>query len=497
MESTIRKKNFTSLTPSAIRRSLRRMWKMGGTFLICLTSFGYGVALPMAQATNAQMAQSFVLKNGLKVIVRPKKGSPVATMQVWYRVGSWNEREGIRGIAHLFEHMMFRGSGRFGPEEHSRLIQKVGGYDNAFTAEDMTAYHQTLPAKHLELPFELEADRMRNLKLDAAVLNTEREVVKEEFRQSLNNPFSRAFMEFRKKLFPGHPYAWTPLGDMEDLDKINLQDCLDFYQTYYAPNNAVLIVSGDVTVDEVRRLAEKHFGKLEPSEKIRNAPAAGWTAPKISEKRIALRLDLELPVVTLAYHIPPAAHVDIPALEMLTSILSDGESSRLYRSMVRESKLAVHAMGHTLLQKDPGLYGVGAAYLPNRRTAQVEAKLRGEVSRVVREGVTPEELQKAVNQTLAGDIFGAYSADHLAHGLGEAELLEGDFRRFETVLARYRALTPEDIQKAAAKYLSPEQEIVLVAEPQNTNWLYYIVGWLRSAADFLTSFLGRILNFLK
>ncbi len=433
-----------------------------------------------------------MLDNGLKVIVRTKHGAPVATVQVWYRVGSWNERVGIRGIAHLFEHMMFRGSEHFGPEEHSRLIQKIGGYDNAFTAEDMTVYHETLPSQHLELPFMLEADRMQGLKLDTTMLNTEREVVKEEFRQSLNNPFSMAYMEFRKRLFPGHPYAWTPLGDMDDLDKITVQDCLEFYHRYYAPNNAVLIVSGDVTTDQVRKLAGKHFGARKPSESIKaNPPVVPPSQGGNAEKRIELRLDLELPVITLAYHIPPASHEDIPALEVLTAILSDGESSRLYRSLVRESKLAVHASGMTLLQKDPGLYGVGAAFLPNRRTSQVEAKLRAEVDRVIQEGVTARELQKAVNQTLADNIFGAYSADHLAHGLGESELLEGDFRRFETVLDRYRALTPKDIQSAAAKYLSKDREIVLIAEPKKPNRLYYIAGLFKSLADGFMSFWNR------
>lgn len=456
--------------------------------MICWTSIGYGPAAVEARAATTA-AESFTLANGLKVIVRPKRGAAVATVQVWYRVGSWNEHVGIRGIAHLFEHMMFRGSERYGPEEHSRLIQKVGGYDNAFTSEDMTVYHETLPSQHLELPFALEADRMQSLKLDSAVLNTEREVVKEEFRQSLNNPFSMAYMEFRKRLFPGHPYAWTPLGDMEDLDKIGVEACLDFYRTYYAPDNAVLIVSGDVTTARVRQLAETHFGKLIPSRRKKQelqAPKETWKDIP-AEKRIELRLDLELPVVTLAYHIPPAAHEDIPALEVLTAILSDGESSRLYRKMVRESKLAVHATGMTLLQKDPGLYGVGAAFLPNQRAAKVERALREEIAKVIAEGVEERELQKAVNQTLADEIFGAYSADHLAQGLGEAELLEGDFRQFERTLERVRALTPKDIQAVAAKYLAPEREIVLLAEPKKSMWLYTILGFFKSLFEWFIS----------
>ncbi len=465
---------------------------LGGIVLICLTTSGFKSATVAAESKPSSVhAETFTLDNGLKVIVRPKKGSPVATVQVWYRVGSRNEHVGIRGIAHLFEHMMFRGSAHFGPEEHSRLIQKVGGYDNAFTAEDMTVFHETLPSAHFELPFELEADRMQSLKLDTDVLTKEREVVKEEFRQSLNNPFSRAYIEFRKRLFPGHPYAWTPLGDMGDLDKITVQDCLDFYNTYYAPNNAVLVVCGDVTVDQVRSVAKKYFGTLKASNHLPPVTQAQMQ-DRPAEKRIELKLDLEVPVVSLAWHIPPARHEDIPALEVLTAILSDGESSRLYRRMVRETKVAVHAMGFTLLQHDPGLYGVGAAYLPNQNTAEVERLLREEVARVIRDGVTPRELEKAVNQTLSDEIFGAYSADHLAHSLGDAELLEDDFRKSETVLDRYRALKPADVQAAAAKYLSPDREIVLLAEPRSRNWLYWIIGILKSFAALVSGWWDRI-----
>ncbi|MBI4179730.1 insulinase family protein [bacterium] len=462
--------------------------------MICLTCQSYGPAAAAKSGARADgaLAESFTLGNGLKVIVRPKAGSPVVTVQVWYRVGSYHERVGIRGIAHLFEHMMFRGSEHFGPEEHSRLIQNVGGYDNAFTAEDMTVYHQTLPARHLELPFKLEADRMRSLKLDSAILNTEREVVKEEFHQSLNNPFSRAYLEFRRRLFPGHPYAWTPLGDLEDLNQISVQDCLDFYNAHYAPNHAVLVVSGNVKAAEVRSLAEKYFGPLKPSGSDGSYGQAFDLSTPPAEKRIALRLDLELPVVTLAYHIPPAAHEDIPALEVLTAILSDGESSRLYRSMVRESKLAVHAMGSTILQKDPGLYGVGAAFLPNRDAGEIEAGLRREIRRVRDDGVTRRELEKAVNQALAEEVFGGYSVDHLAHGMGESEILEGDYRRFETVVRRYRSLTPEQIRDVAVKYLTEDREIVLIAEPLQTNWLYYAAGWAKSIADAVRDWAARI-----
>lgn len=479
----------------------------GGIVLIYLTCAGYGPspAHTGSSSSSTVRAESFMLDNGLKVIVRPKRGSPVVTVQVWYRVGSWNEHVGIRGIAHLFEHMMFRGSEHYGPEEHSRLIQKVGGYDNAFTAEDMTVYHQTLPSAHIELPFKLEADRMRFLKLDSAVLNTEREVVKEEFRQSLNNPFSLAYIEFRKRLFPGHPYAWTPLGDMEDLDRITVEDCQDFYEAHYVPKNAVLIVSGDVTIPQIRSLAEKYFGPLRGSERAKgrrsseaNKPSPSdsgpWSSP---EKRIALKLDLELPVVTLAYHIPPASHEDIPALEVLTAILSDGESSRLYRRLVRETKLAVHAMGFTLLQRDPGLYGVGAAFLPNQPLGRVEEKLREEVNRVLTDGVTAQELEKAVNQTLADEVFGTYSVDHLAQGMGESELLEGDYHRFETIIDRYRSLTPRQIQDVAVKYLSKDKEIVLVASPKKFNWVYYIVGLFKSFADFFMNVLNRVIHFFK
>lgn len=432
-------------------------------------------------SSNGQpRAETFTLKNGLKVIVRPRPGSPVVSVQVWYRVGSFHEHVGIRGIAHLFEHMMFRGSENFGPEEHSRLVQKIGGYDNAFTSEDMTVYHEMVPAHHIELPFRLESDRMGFLKLDEDVLRTEREVVKEEFRQTLNNPFHRAYLEFRRRLFPGHPYAWTPLGDMEDIEHISVRDCLDFYRRYYTPANAVLVVAGEVDVPGVRELAERHFGTARASESpsippLPSSPPDSVPPDSSIERRIVLNLDIELPIVALAYHIPGAAHEDIPVLEVLTAILSDGESSRLYRNLVRSDKIAVHALGSVLLQKDPGLYAVAAAHLPNRRSSKVEDRIRREVAQVVSGGVTPEELDKAVRQAVADEVFRSCSADHLANGLGEAEVLEGDFRRFETAVERYRAIRPEDVRRVAETYLSPEREIVLVARPNKTRWFHYLI----------------------
>ena len=443
---------------------------------------------------GALTARKWRLENGLEVVLVPDPQATNVSYTTWFRVGSRNEDEGggETGLAHLFEHLMFTQTKSMAADELDRAIEAAGGSSNAMTYYDFTAYVDDVPPREIALAARLEADRMTNLDLRKRQVDNERDVVVEERLSAVEDSVDGTMDEILfKQAFKTHPYRWPVIGWMKDIKAITQEKALAFYKRWYAPNNAVLVVCGDVTVDQVRSVAKKYFGTLKASNHLPPVTQAQMQ-DRPAEKRIELKLDLEVPVVSLAWHIPPARHEDIPALEVLTAILSDGESSRLYRRMVRETKVAVHAMGFTLLQHDPGLYGVGAAYLPNQNTAEVERLLREEVARVIRDGVTPRELEKAVNQTLSDEIFGAYSADHLAHSLGDAELLEDDFRKSETVLDRYRALKPADVQAAAAKYLSPDREIVLLAEPRSRNWLYWIIGILKSFAALVSGWWDRI-----
>jgi zinc protease len=396
--------------------------------------------------------KSWTLPNGLTVLFLADHKAPIATVQVFYHVGSKDEHVGIRGVAHMFEHMMFKGSEHVPPEEHARLLKEVGGQSNAFTTEDLTAYHQTVPPSYVGFALELEAERMRHLKLLPATVDSERRVVEEEKRLRVDNdPIGKAIEKFRSLAFQKHPYNWTPIGTIEDLEKVTPQDCQRFYDTYYEPNNATLIVVGDVEEAAVRSLVEKHFGPIPHGQE---PPRAYPTEPPQEAIRTeTLNVEVQIPVVVGGYHIPKAVHPDMPALEVLAVILSGGESSRLNQRLVRKEHLALAAGGVTQALEDPGLFLVYAAYLPDRDAAQVQKVLSEEVTRVREQPVTRDELDKAKNQLAAGFVFGLQTVDGIAQALGNAQYVEGDWRRFVEGATRYLAVTVEDVQRVAKTYL--------------------------------------------
>ena len=414
------------------------------------------------------------LDNGLRVFILEKHSVPAVSVQVWYQTGSVQERDGIRGIAHLFEHMMFRGSDNYEPEEHSRLIHDVGGECNAFTTEHATVYFETLPSQHLELALELEADRMQSLRLNQEILDTERQGVLEEFHRYLNDPFARAFFEFRRKLYAKHPYRWTPLGELDDLAKISVEDCENFYRNFYAPNNAAIILSGDIESETALGLVEKHFSSIEPSQADRvDYPAE----PEQSQSQhIEMKLPIEVPIVAVAFRAPDASHPDIPALSILDHILASGRSARLEERIVKKRPIAVHAGGHLIVNKDPGMYACFAAYLPNRRSKKVVEAILAEVKCIQSEGVTEDELQSAKNRLLSSKVFGHYSAESLANEIGWSEFIEGDYRRSETVDERIDRVTLDDVQRVARQYLVQDRMTILSVKPEKFRILYWFAG---------------------
>ena len=396
--------------------------------------------------------KSWTLGNGLQVLFLEDHKAPIATVQLFYHVGSKDERVGIRGVAHMFEHMMFKGSARVPPEQHARLLKEVGGQVNAYTTEDLTAYHDTVPPSYVGFALELEAERMRNLLLLPSTVDSERRVVEEEKRLRIDNdPVGKAIEQFRALAYTKHPYNWTPIGTIEDLEKVRPADCQAFYDRYYRPGNATLIVVGAVQEAQVRALVEQHFGSIPrgadpPRNAIEEPPQ---TAPRTS----TLRMEVQLPVVVGGYRIPRASDPDVPALEVLATILSAGESSRLHQRLVRRDRLAIAAGGVTEALEDPGLFIVYAAYLPDRDGAKVEAALAEEVARVRDKPVTTVELEKAKNQLAAGFVFGLQTVDGIAQALGRAQYVEGDWRRFVAGASRYLAVTVADVQRVARKYL--------------------------------------------
>jgi zinc protease len=425
---------------------------------------GAGAVSARAVAPPKLDVKSWELPNGLRVLFLADHKAPIATVQVFYHVGSKDEHVGIRGVAHMFEHMMFKGSEHVPPEEHARLLKEVGGQVNAYTTEDLTAYHETVPPSYVGFALELEAERMRNLKLLPATVDSERRVVEEEKRLRVdNNPIGKAIERFRALAYTKHPYNWTAIGTIEDLERVTPADCQKFYDTYYRPNNATLIVVGDLDEHEVREMVDRTFGPIPRGPEAPRAYAE--EPPQTARRSETLQLEVQIPVVVGGYHIPRAADRDTPALEVLQAILSGGESSRLHQRLVRRDHLAIAAGGLVEGLEAPGLFIVYAAYLPDRDQARVQQALSDEVARVRDEPVRAEELDKAKNQAAAGYIFGLQTVDGIAHELGEYQEIYGDWREFLTGATRYLAVTAADVQRVARKYLVDTNLTLVTLQP--------------------------------
>jgi zinc protease len=392
------------------------------------------------------------LANGLTVLFAPEHKAPVVTVQIFYHVGGKDEPADKRGIAHLFEHMMFKGSRHVRPEMHARFIDAVGGTNNAFTTDDVTGYHNSVPPDALEFTLKLEAERMRDLELTQKTINSEREVVKEELRLRLeNNPVFQGMDKLLHLAYTVHPYRQSPIGEKKMLDTVTVEDCRTFYDTYYRPNNATLVIVGDTDEATVRRLIEQYFGPLERGPAIERHIAA---EPEQTEMRQAtLHLPVRLPVIVGGYHIPRGDSSDLYALEVLQQILSSGESSRLYQRLVRKDKSAVAAGGFVFDHEDPGLFLTYAAYLPTSPVESVKHALAEEVARVAREPVGAAELEKAKHQLAAHAVFRQERVGEVATQMGVDGAVAHDPMRGFTAAARYDAVTAADVQRVARTYL--------------------------------------------
>jgi zinc protease len=407
----------------------------------------------------------FTLDNGLTLLVYQDNTAPVVSVNLLYRVGSRDEPTGKRGMAHLMEHMMFKGSKNIKPEEHAKLIDQAGGRSNAFTSDDVTGYWAMLPQEKLELALRLEAERMENLIITQENLDAEREVVKEEWRVRLENqPVSKAFDKFRDIAFAGTPYAKGPEGYMEDLDSITVEDLQNFYKMYYAPNNGVLVVAGDVEANSVLALVQKYFGAIPKGATL---PVVTITQPSQNEMREEfLQLAVQLPVIIGGYAVPGTGHPDQPALEVAGLILSGGQSARLYKSLVRDSQISVGAGGFPLVFKDLGTMLIYAFFTPDKDPAQVKEALLKEIERLANEPIDEKELQKAKNQLTARYIFGLDAISGVANGLARAEVIQGDYKEFEKAKTRYDNITLADVQRVAQSYFKRENLTIVTLKPE-------------------------------
>jgi zinc protease len=420
-----------------------------GTLVFFLTSPAFAVE-----------PHEFILSNGMKVLLVEVPKAPVATVQVWYKVGSRNEVMGRAGLSHMLEHMMFKGTAKYPKGEFSRLIRKNGGTDNAFTSQDFTAYFENLAADRVELALELEADRMQGLVLDRPELTTEREVVKEERRLRTEDDPQGALVEalFAQAYF-SHPYHWPVIGWFGDLDAMTLDDLQRHYDTYYSPNNATLIIVGDINTDGLLPMIKQLFEPIPRGPEPK--PIATIEPEQKGERRFLLKREAQVPFVMIGYRVPNFTSEDSYALDILDSILSHGKSARLYQSLVYEQKSAL-AVGseYSLLQADPGLFYFYALVSPGQKPESVEDALHQEIKRLQTDPPSEQELQRAKNQVEATHVFEQDSNFRHAMLLGQAESVGAGWRKIDQFVEQIRAVTPKDIQRVARQYLIEDNRTV-------------------------------------
>ncbi len=405
-----------------------------------------------------------VLPNGLKVLLKEEHKAPVVTFQIWYKVGSRNEQLGKTGLSHLLEHMMFKGTKKYGPKHFSRTVMKNGGNDNAFTSKDYTAYFENFASDRIHIALELESDRMQNLLLDPKEFESERKVVMEERRMRYeDDPVSSMIEQMTATAFLAHPYQWPVIGWMADLESITRDDLFRHYKTYYVPNNATIVVVGDFDTEKLLPQIEKYFGRIPRGPQ---PPKAAAKEPKqTGERRIVVKREAELPAVFVGYHTPHLVHRDSYALEVIEAILSAGRSSRIYRSLVYEKQIALDAGGgYDRVSADPNLFYAYAEAMPGKKPEDVEAALYAEIDRLKTEPVTDEELQKAKNQIEAGFIMSQDSVFYQAMLLGRYETT-GSWRLLGEYLDGVRAVTKEDIRRVAGEYFTEDNRTVGILIP--------------------------------
>lgn len=426
------------------------------------------VALP----ARASAVHEAVLDNGMKVLVKVDRRAPVVTSQVWYRVGSADEHAGITGISHMLEHMMFKGTDSVPPGEFSRRIAELGGSENAFTSRDYTAYFQTLSSAHLETALALEADRMRNLRLNQDEFLKEREVVTEERRlRTEDKPESLAYERFMATAYHTSPYRNPIIGWMSDLRALELADLSDWYRQWYAPNNAIVVVVGDVEPEQVRALAERHFGPL-PAQPPAKALAQAEIA-SLGLKRITVKRPAELPYLLMGYQTPSLCTIneaeqwEVYALEVLAWVLDGGDSARFKKYLERGQAIATSvSASYDLYSRLSGLFTFSGIPAQEKTVEELEQAIREQLRLAQETLVSQAELDRVKAQLVAGKVFERDSVFSQAYEIGSLAARGLDWRLKDDYLARITAITPEQVRAVARKYLQDDALTVAVLEPQ-------------------------------
>lgn len=409
--------------------------------------------------------EKFQLANGLNVVIHEDHKTPLIAVDILYHVGSKNERWGRTGFAHLFEHLMFEGSKNAPGKTFDQVLQNIGADNNAYTSEDVTNYYEILPGHELEAALWLESDRMRFLNINQDMLDTQRDVVMEERRQRVDNqPYGTAMENLAKLAYQVHPYRWPVIGYMDHLLEASVDDVQNFYNTYYAPNNATLVLAGDITLSKSKELAEKYFGEFKSSGEI--VRPTEIEPAQNGEKREIIYESVQLPAIFISWHSVAENHADYPAFDLLSDILSSGKSSRMYQELVYDKRKSQMISAFQEQNEHPGLFVVYSIARPGITLEDIEQEIYTQFDKIAGNGVTDYELQKVKNMMTANFISRfqgvGNKADFIARYAGmykNPELING-------LMSRYEAVTIDDIQRVVKKYFIPENRVVLYYLPK-------------------------------
>src|SRR3954447_7566376 len=427
----------------------------------------YAASQPTSAASRPPKLQYQIttLPNGLTVVLSEDHSTPIVHLQLVYHVGSKNEKPGRTGFAHLFEHLMFKGSKNVMPEGHTSMIASVGGQSNAYTTDDETVFWETVPAQYLPMILWQEADRMATLRIDKETFTSEREVVKEERRMRIDNqPYGRLNEILYDEAFTTHPYKHPTIGSMQDLEAASVDDVRDFYRTYYVPANATLVIVGDFDTVQALQMVSNYLGRVPKADKPvpRDIPQE---PPQTKEKRVTLQQPWPLPAVVVAYHVTRDGNPDSYPLHIAAKVLSDGQTSRIYKKLVYEKQLAVAAFGNANLIEDPNLFYAVAIVAPGHTPEEVTDALIAELDRLKAEPITAHELQRSKNQFARDYIMGRESDQQKAGQLSHAVVIHNDVKTADAEFDIFQNMTVAEVQRVANTYFRPENRLVLTLMP--------------------------------
>ena len=443
------------------------------TLFVCtVLAAGLSRAVLVAAASPVRVIplvfKSRTLANGLRFLSLEDHSSPMVAVQVWYKVGAKDDPAGRSGFAHLFEHMMFKGTRNMKPEMMDRLTEDVGGYNNASTGDDFTHYYEEIPSNYLQTLLWAEAERLSSLQVNQANFSSERDVVKEEFRQRiLAPPYGRFGYLIEQKSFSVHPYKRPTIGSMEELDAASLEDVRAFHRNFYRADNAVLVVAGDFDQKRLDEWVDKYFSAIRrPPEPIPRVTVK--EPPRAGERRYTeFGENVPLPAVAFTYLVARAADDDAAALRVAQSVLSEGESSRLYQALVYERQIAQEAFSSADLRQDAGLFVLGAIVAGGKSPAEVQSALAAELDRMKNEPVGQAELEKAKNQLVTGELRGRQTCTGKADLLGEATVMYGDPERANSEIDRLQSVTAADVRRVMKQYFPESNRVVLEYFPES------------------------------